>query len=259
MKKITIFIYGVISYILSMAVLVYGIGFIGNIYVENSLDAMPSIPFSQALMINIGLLSLFAVQHSGMARSGFKKWLTQFIPASAERATYNIFSSVVMIILFYFWQPMGGFVWSTDNEVIKNLALVTYMFGWGVIVLSTFLIDHFHLFGLKQVWNELKSTTMNTSKFMMPSLYKRVRHPLYVGWLIVVWVSPVMTSAHLVFALMCTAYILVGILFEEKDLEKEFGEQYRAYKAQVPMIIPSLKAKEIEVDQLVVNKQGATS
>ncbi len=259
MKKITIFIYGVLSYVLSMAVLVYAIGFIGNIYISNSLDAMPSIPFSQALMINIGLLSLFAVQHSGMARSGFKKWLTQFIPASAERSTYNVFSSLVMMVLFYFWQPMGGLIWSTDNEILKNIALVTYMFGWGVVVISTFLIDHFHLFGLKQVWYELKGKQMNSSKFMMPSLYKRVRHPLYVGWLLVVWATPVMTTAHLVFAVMCTAYILVGILFEEKDLENEFGEQYRAYKQQVPMIIPSFKAKDIEADHILANNQEATS
>ncbi len=259
MKKLSVFIYGVLVYLMFQGVTVYAIGFIGNIHVENSLDALPSIPFSQALMINLGLLSLFAIQHSGMARTGFKRWITNYIPQSAERSTYVLLSNLVMLALFYFWQPMGGVIWSTDNEIIKNAVLVLFMFGWGLLFLSTFLIDHFHLFGLKQVWYHLKGKEMNEAKFVMPSLYKRVRHPIYVGWTIIVWATPVMTVAHLVFALMCTAYILVGIHLEEKDLEKEFGDDYLAYKEKVPMLIPALRSKELAADQLVVKKQEATS
>jgi protein-S-isoprenylcysteine O-methyltransferase Ste14 len=259
MKKSAILIYGILTYAIFHAVFIYAVGFIGNIYVSNSLDAMPSIPFSQALMINLGLLSLFAIQHSGMARHGFKNWVTRYIPASAERSTYVLLSNVVMILLFFFWQPMGGVIWSTDNEVLKNSVMVLYMFGWAVLLVSTFLIDHFHLFGLKQVWYQFKGKTMEPAQFRMPSFYKRVRHPIYVGWTIIVWATPVMTVAHMVFALMCTAYILVGIHLEEKDLEAEFGEAYRSYKEQVPMLIPAVKAKQLNNEKLTSIKQGASS
>ena len=251
MKKIAILIYGVFAYLMFFAVFLYAVGFIGNIYITQSLDAIPNIPFTQALMINLGLLALFALQHSGMARTGFKNWITQYIPRSAERSTYVFISNLAMIMIFYFWQPMGGFLWSFENEAIKNIILVLYMFGWGVLFYSSFLIDHFHLFGLKQVWYQLKNKTINTSHFMIPSFYKRVRHPLYVGWAIIVWATPVMSAAHFVFALGCTVYILAGIKLEEKDLEKEFGDEYRNYKKQVPMIIPALKAKDLGTDQFI--------
>lgn len=259
MKKVLVFVYGVLSYLISMAVTVYAIGFIGNIFVSNSLDAMPNIPFNQALMINLGLLSAFVIQHSGMARKSFKAWLTKFIPASTERATFNLMSNMAMVGIFYFWQPMGGTVWASDSEWLKSTLLVVYMFGWTLIFVSTFLIDHFHLFGLKQVWYQLNDKTEQRSKFITPSLYKRVRHPLYVGWIIVFWATPVMTMAHLVFAVLCTFYILVAIQFEEKDLEAEFGEKYKAYKKEVPMIVPSLRAKNLSSNQFTVIKEGASS
>ena len=251
MKKLTIFIYGILSYVMFLGVCVWGIGFIGNIKVSNSLDALPNIPFSQALMINLGLLALFAIQHSVMARPAFKKWFTKYIPNAAERPTYVFLSNVAMVAIFWFWEPMGGVIWSTESEFIKNSVLTFYMFGWALVVIATFLIDHFHFFGLKQIWCELKRQKLPPAKFVMPSLYKRVRHPLYVGWLIVFWATPIMTVSHLVFALMCTAYILVAVQFEEKDLEAEFGEKYRQYKEAVPMIIPALKARKLTEKELV--------
>lgn len=245
MKKISIFIYGLSCYLMFLVVFVYAVGFIGNIKVNNSLDALPGIPFMHALMINLGLLTIFAIQHSGMARKGFKRWITQYIPKSAERATYVLLSNTVMLIMFYFWEPMGGVIWSTESAYLKTCVLTIYMFGWALVLVSTFLINHFHLFGLQQVWGQLIGIEIPTSHFVAPSLYKLVRHPLYVGWIVVVWAAPVMTSAHLVFALMCTAYILIAIQFEEKDLEGEFGDAYKAYKEQVPMIIPSIRKPDM--------------
>jgi len=254
MKKLIVFIYGILSYVMFLGVILYAICFIGNIYITNSLDAMPKIPFSHALMINIGLLSFFAIQHSGMARKGFKQWITKYIPSSAERSTYVFISNIAMLVIFYFWQPMGGVIWNTDNEILKNILLTLYMFGWALLFVSSFLIDHFHLFGLKQVWYDLSNKKMTYSKFMIPSLYKRVRHPLYVGWVIIVWATPIMTVSHLVFALLCSLYIIAGIKFEEKDLEAEFGDEYREYQKQVPMIIPSVRANNFKYNQLTSSK-----
>ena len=259
MKKTAVLIYGVMAYLMFLAVFLYAVCFIGNIYIDNSLDAMPSIPFTQALMINLGLLALFAIQHSGMARNGFKKWITRYIPKSAERSTYVLLSNLVMIVLFVFWQPMGGVIWSADSQFITNSVMVLFMFGWGVLLVSTFLIDHFHLFGLKQVWYQFTGKTMEPAAFMMPSFYKHVRHPIYVGWTIIVWATPVMTVAHLVFAMMCTAYIMVGIYLEEQDLEAEFGDDYRAYQDQVPMLIPAVKARQLGSAKLTSIKEGAGS
>jgi protein-S-isoprenylcysteine O-methyltransferase Ste14 len=240
MKKLAIFIYGVLSYLMFLGVFVYAVGFIGNIKISNSIDSIPGVPFTQALMINLGILSLFALQHSGMARKGFKNWITKYIPQSAERATYVLLSNVVMIVMFYFWEPMGGTIWSVESDLAKTSLMTLFMFGWALVLISTFLINHFHLFGLQQVWAELRGKTIPSAKFTTPSLYKTVRHPLYVGWIVVVWATPTMTAAHLVFAMMCTAYILIAIQFEEKDLINEFGDEYRQYKQDVPMIIPSV-------------------
>jgi protein-S-isoprenylcysteine O-methyltransferase Ste14 len=240
MKKLAIFIYGILSYVMFLGVFVYAIGFIGNIKITNSIDSLPGIPFTQALMINLGLLSLFALQHSGMARKGFKYWITKYIPKSAERSTYVLLSNVVMIVMFYYWQPMGGTIWSVDSDFGKTSLMTVYMFGWALVLISTFLINHFYLFGLQQVWAELKSKTIPDANFVTPSLYKAVRHPLYVGWLVVFWAAPIMTVAHFVFALMSSVYILVAIQFEEKDLVDEFGDTYKKYQEQVPMIIPRI-------------------
>ena len=240
MKKFIIFIYGILSYLMFLGVFIYAIGFIGNIKINNSLDSIPSLSLTHALMINLGLLSLFALQHSGMARKGFKNWITKYIPEPAERSTYVLLSNIVMIVLFYFWQPMGGTIWSVESDFAKTSLMALFMFGWAIVLISTFLINHFHLFGLQQIWYQLLNKPIPPANFSQPSLYKSVRHPLYVGWIIVFWAAPTMTIAHMVFALMSTAYILVAIQFEEKDLIDEFGDEYRKYQEDVPMIIPKI-------------------
>lgn len=243
MKKLTILIYGTLSYIMFLGVFVYAIGFIGNFAVANSIDAMPYTPFIQALMINLGLLAAFSLQHSGMARKGFKSWLTRFIPQSAERSTYVLLSNCAMIALFVFWQPMGGIIWSIDSEYLKSVIITLYMFGWALVLISTFLINHFELFGLKQIWYQFIEKKMPQTKFVTPSLYKLVRHPMYVGWIIVFWSAPTMTVAHLIFAMMCTVYIVIAIGFEEKDLVNDMGEEYVNYQKQVPKLIPNFNQK----------------
>ena len=242
MKKLSILIYGILAYVGFLGVLVYAIGFIGNFAVSNSLDAMTSITFSQALMINLGLLAAFSLQHSGMARKGFKAWITQFIPKSAERSTYVLLSNFAMILLFVFWQPMGGVIWSVESSLTKTVMITLYMFGWSLVVISTFLIEHFELFGLKQVWYQFKGQSLPKAKFVSPALYRYVRHPMYVGWIVVFWAATTMTVAHLIFALLCTAYIVIAIRFEEKDLNDELGEAYSNYQREVPMLIPQINA-----------------
>lgn len=243
MKKTMILIYGVASYLLFLAVFLYAVGFIGNFAVPTTLDGLPAQPFWQALLVNLGLLSVFALQHSGMARKGFKRWIQKYIPESAERSTYVLLSNGVMILLFAFWQPMGGVIWHADAGLAQTALITLYMFGWSLVLVSTFLINHFHLFGLQQVWYQFKGKTIPPGDFRTPSLYRFVRHPLYVGWIVVMWAAPTMTVAHLVFALMSTAYIMVAIQFEEQDLREEFGEQYENYQQQVPMIIPAVTAR----------------
>ena len=250
MKKTVILIYGITAYVMFLGVAIYAIGFIGNFAISNTLDAIPSTPFWQALLINLGVLLLFAIQHSGMARQSFKQWITRHIPKAAERSTYVLMSNLAMVLIFALWEPMGGVIWSADNAVAKALILSLYMFGWALVFVSTFLINHFHLFGLQQVWFHFIGTTASKSRFTTPSLYRMVRHPLYVGWIMVIWAATTMTVAHLVFAIITTVYILVAIQFEEKDLQQEFGEEYTRYQKNVPMIIPSFKT-----DSSTSNKQ----
>jgi protein-S-isoprenylcysteine O-methyltransferase Ste14 len=248
MSRTMIFIYGVISYLLCLAAFVYGMGFIGGIIVPTSLDAVPRRPLGYALAVNLGLLSIFAVQHSVMARPAFKRWWTRIVPEAAERSTYVLLSSILMIALYAFWQPIGGIVWSTDTEMGRDAVLSLYLFGWLLLVYTTFLIDHFDLFGLKQVWRQFRGKAHIPPQFHTPSLYRLVRHPLYIGWLIIFWATPVMTIAHLVFALTTTAYILVAIQFEERDLVQAFGENYLRYRRQTGMLVPKLPAPKMQKD-----------
>jgi len=245
MKNSIILLYGGLAYLMFLAVFIYAIGFVGNIGLANSIDAIPKKPLMQALIINLSLLAIFAVQHSVMARTTFKKWLTQYIPESAERSTYVLFSNLAMIAIFIWWEPMGGIVWQFESTTAKTILFSLYMFGWATVLISTFLINHFELFGLQQIWRQWQEIPMPTPKFVMPSLYKLVRHPLYVGWIVVFWASATMTVAHLLFAVMCTAYIVIAIRFEEKDLVNEFGEQYQAYQKNVPMLVPTLSNNKI--------------
>lgn len=241
MKRYLYLAYGLACYVMFLGVFLYAIGFIGNFGTPTSLDADPARPLAEALMIDLGLLSLFALQHSGMARRGFKRWLTRFVPAPLERATYVLMTNLCLVALFAFWAPIGGTVWSV-SAAAPTIALVTlYMFGWALVLVSTCLIDHFDLFGLKQVWRYFRGRPYEEPRFHTPSLYRLVRHPLYVGWLIVFWAAPTMTAAHLLFALVTTAYILVAIRLEERDLVHFHGDAYRDYRARVPMLMPRLR------------------
>ena len=239
MKKILVFTYGVICYAIFFGTFLYAAGFIGNIFVPKSIDSGAAVPTWVALLSNAALLGLFAVQHSVMARPGFKKLVPKIIPAAAERSTYVLLSSICLILLFAYWQPLGGVVWEVQNQTARILLYALFAFGWLLVLVTTFLINHFDLFGLRQVWLYLRGKEYQPLGFVTPGPYKHVRHPLYVGWLFAFWATPVMTVAHLVFALATTAYILIAIRLEERDLMDIHGEAYKTYRRQVPMLIPA--------------------
>jgi protein-S-isoprenylcysteine O-methyltransferase Ste14 len=239
MQRVFIFIYGAISYLIFFATFLYSVGFVGNIFVPKAIDSVQQIPLAQALLINLGLLGVFAVQHSVMARPFFKRWLTRFIPKAAERSTYVLISSLLLIALFRFWEPMGGVVWNVENETGQILLHSAFAFGWLLVLFSTFLINHFDLFGLRQVWLNLRNKPYTELEFKMPLMYRLIRHPLYLGWLFAFWATPLMTVAHLVFAAATTTYIFIAIQLEERDLMAAHPE-YRSYRKRIPMIIPFL-------------------
>lgn len=240
--------YGVICYLLFFGTFLYAFGFIGNLFVPKSIDSGATVPLWTALLINSALLGLFAMQHSVMARPGFKKFLTQIIPTAAERSTYVLLSSVCLILLFTQWQPMGGVIWDVQNPIGQAVLYTLFVFGWLLVLITTFLINHFDLFGLRQVWLYLRGKAYQPLRFVTPGPYKYVRHPLYVGWLFAFWATPLMTAAHLVFAVATTAYILVAIQLEERDLIEVHGESYKNYRRHVPMLIPS-GAKEVALQE----------
>jgi len=240
MSRVGIFLYGVMSYLAMLVALVYAMGFVGGFFTPTSLDAAPTRPLSEALAIDIGLLAAFAIQHSGMARPAFKRWWTRMIPEPMERATYVLVSSILMVVLYALWQPIGGVVWSVTEGPGFMAIAGFYAFGWALLLYVTFLIDHFDLFGLKQVWRRLTDQPYRSPQFYTPTLYKLVRHPLYVGWLVIFWAAPVMTIAHLVFAIVTTAYIFIAIQLEERDLVAAFGDEYIQYRRRTPMILPRL-------------------
>jgi protein-S-isoprenylcysteine O-methyltransferase Ste14 len=245
MKRWMILAYGIVSYATFLGVFMYAIGFIGNLIVPTSLDAAPKSSLGFALSINFLLLVAFAVQHSLMARPFFKRWLTKYIPESAERSTYVLATNVVMIALFACWQPLGYVVWSWSNPVVIVVAYSIYFTGWMVVFVATCLISHFDLFGLRQVWLQFQRRPYTHVKFNMPGPYKLVRHPMYVGWLLVFWATPTMTAGHLFFALVTTIYILVAIQLEERDLTTAHGVDYVNYRNEVPMLIPRISSRSI--------------
>lgn len=237
LSRITAFLYGVVCYLVFFASFLYAIGFIGNFAVPKSIDSGPQLPLALALVINSALLAVFALQHSVMARQWFKTAWTKIVPAPVERSTYVLFSSLALLLLFWKWQPMGGVIWNVENAYGRLALQALYACGWLTVLIATFLINHFDLFGLRQVWLYLSGRPYTPLKFRTPGLYRVVRHPLYVGWLLVFWSAPVMSSAHLVFAIATTAYILIAIQFEERDLVRLHGE-YAEYRRRVPMILP---------------------
>ncbi len=244
MKRILIFVYGVICYAVTMATFAYLAGFVGNFLVPKAIDSAPQMPLGQALLINLALLAIFALQHSVMARPAFKRMWTRIIPAAAERSTYCLLSSLALILLFWQWQPLGGTIWHVQDAAGRAVLYTLYGFGWVLLVFVTFLINHFDLFGLRQVYLNLRGREYKRLEFKTPLFYKFVRHPLYLGWFIIFWATPTMTAAHLVLALATTIYILVAIRFEERDLAAEHGEVYVSYRRRVPMLIPALRSNQ---------------
>lgn len=237
-KRLLIFVYGIVCYAVFLATFLYAIGFIGGFLVPRSIDSPSSGPFAQSLIIDLVLLSVFAIQHSGMARPAFKRWLTRFIAPAAERSTYVLLSSVALIALFAFWQPLGGVIWDVTDPYGRIALYALFAFGWLLVLVSTFLINHFDLFGLRQVWLSLLGKPYTAVPFRTPGPYRLVRHPLYVGWFFAFWCTPHMTAAHLMFAIVTAAYILVAIRLEERDLVDALGDDYRKYRENVPMLIP---------------------
>ncbi len=247
---IVTFVYGLVSYGVFFATFLYAIGFLGGFFVPVTIDAGgPESSTGLALLINLALLTLFAVQHSVMARPGFKEAWTKVIPKSMERSTYVLLSSLILALTFWQWRPMPALVWDVQTGLGRAVAWGLFAFGWFVLLLSTFLINHFELFGLQQVWQNLRGKRTTEARFREPLFYKIVRHPLYVGWLLTFWATPTLTVGHLVFAVGCSAYILVAIQFEERDLIRAHPE-YAEYRRRVPMLIPSFRRTTADARQV---------
>jgi protein-S-isoprenylcysteine O-methyltransferase Ste14 len=238
MKRYIFFLYGLLAYLLFFAAILYGIGFVGNLPLPKGIDDGATGPISTAIVVNVSLLLLFAVQHNVMARPWFKDWWTQFVPRPIERSTYVAAASLILMLLYWQWRPMPDVVWHVENAVGRGILWALYFLGWALVFYSSFVIDHFELFGLKQVWLHLAGREMATAPFSERSLYCWVRHPLMLGFIIAFWSAPTMSQGRLLFAAVSTAWILVAIQIEESDLAHFLGEPYRRYRERTPMIVP---------------------
>ncbi|MFK7896128.1 MAG: methanethiol S-methyltransferase [Myxococcota bacterium] len=242
MKRIAFFVYGVSAYAFFLATFLYTAGFLTNLGVPKSIDGPARVDPQTAIATNLILLTLFALQHSGMARPGWKRVWTQIVPEPIERATYVLFSNLALIGVMVYWQPIEGTLWHFESGLPYAFGLIAFAFGVSIVLYSTLLIDHLDLFGLRQVFAALKKRPAPESTFVVPSLYQFVRHPLYVGWFITLWATPSMTMSHLLFALVGSLYMVIAVRYEERDLVDAFGRAYERYQDTTPMLIPSLSA-----------------
>jgi protein-S-isoprenylcysteine O-methyltransferase Ste14 len=236
--RLAAFAYGLVCYLVSFAITLYAIGFFGDLLVPRSIDSGPGGPMARSLLIDLGLVGIFAVQHSLMARPWFKRLWTRAVPEPVERSTYVLASSLALMLLFWQWRPIGGAIWDLSASTARWAILGVYASAWVLLLVSTSLIDHFELFGLRQVWGYLRSRARPAPQFRTPGLYRYVRHPIYLGWLGIFWAAPRMTAGRLAFAVAITAYILAAIRFEERDLIWFHGDEYRRYRERVPMLVP---------------------
>jgi len=238
MRKLLAALYSTVVYVFFLVVFLYAIAFLQNMLVPKTIDSGPRGPTGRSLLIDAGLLALFAIQHSVMARPAFKRAWTHLVPQEIERSTYVLFASLALALLCWQWQPQPQPLWAVEDPIAANLILAVSWFGWGLLLMSTFLISHFHLFGLSQGYGRLLGGDSSEPVFATPSLYRWLRHPIYAGFILGFWAAPRMSLGHLFFAAASTAYIFIGIWFEERDLIAQFGDRYRQYRASVGMLLP---------------------
>jgi protein-S-isoprenylcysteine O-methyltransferase Ste14 len=238
MARVAYLLYGLLAYFLFFVAILYGIGFVGNLVVPKGIDDGVLVPLSTARVVNLSLLLLFAIQHNVMARSWFKDWWTQYVPRPIERSTYVAVASLILLLLYWQWRPMPAVVWHVDNSIGRGVLWVLYFAGWAIVFASSFVIDHFELFGVKQVWNNFRGREPVVAPFSERLFYRWVRHPLMLGFIVAFWSAPTMSQGRLLFAVVTTLWILIAIRIEERDLVRYLGEPYHRYRERTPMLLP---------------------
>jgi len=243
MSRIFSFLYGIVCYGLFLLSFLYAIGFVGNLMVPKSIDSGSESNLGMSLVVNLVLMGLFAVQHTIMARPAFKRWWAKIVPVQVERSTFVLATSLLLLLLYWQWRPMPAVIWDVENPAVRAFLVGLFWLGWVTVLLSTFMINHFDLFGLRQVWLHLRNREYHHVEFQTTGLYRYVRHPIMLGFVIAFWATPHMTAGHMLFAATTTIYILIGIQFEEHDLMSILGKDYEEYKRRVPMLLPFAKRK----------------